>query len=130
MLPNILYVDDERFLRNTVERILKRAGYEFVGAENGADGVIKASEQKFDLIISDVRMPVMNGPQMVQQLRESGCTIPIVFMSGDTGEHEGLVQQMLFEELVQGFIHKPFDTVSLLDAIKELLVASDALNRE
>lgn len=125
-MSKILCVDDEKFILTALRRVLGRNGHEIIFAENGAEGIAKMREGGIDLIVSDIRMPGMSGVEMVANLRESGCKIPIIYLSGDTGEHEGLVQQQLLDEVVQAFVHKPFSMEDLRILVNKLLGASAA----
>lgn len=69
---SILIVDDDEVIRKSLWDTLTQEGYEVLVANDGASGLIKALEEKPDLVVIDVEMPVMNGMDMLKKLRESG----------------------------------------------------------
>jgi CheY-like chemotaxis protein len=84
-MAKILVVDDEPDQRFLTRRVLERAGHEVKDAENGAVGLAVASDWTPDLIITDLMMPVMDGPELIRRLRRDPATarIPIVATSAD-----------------------------------------------
>jgi two-component system, chemotaxis family, chemotaxis protein CheY len=85
----ILIVDDEPAFRLLLRSVLKEFGYDVVQAENGEDGLKKLKENKIDLIISDIYMPIMDGIRFNRTVREMPdyATIPFLFMSAFDDEH-------------------------------------------
>ncbi len=77
----ILIVDDEQNLREMLEILLKREGYEVLQAENGEIGFSIAQEFLPDLIISDIKMPKMTGIELLHQLRELNIHVAVVMMT-------------------------------------------------
>jgi two-component system, cell cycle sensor histidine kinase and response regulator CckA len=88
----VLVVDDEAMLRSLVARAFRERGYEVVEAADGA-AALNASltaPRRFDLVVTDSRMPELDGPQLVKRLRESDPKLPIIHLSGSPGnEHSG-----------------------------------------
>jgi CheY-like chemotaxis protein len=82
-VKTILVVDDSRFLRVTTERTLVRAGYNVVTACDGEDGLRVAAETRPDLILLDMLLPKLSGPEVLKRLRTIPQTalIPIVVLS-------------------------------------------------
>lgn len=98
----ILFIEDEQVFIDMFCRRLRDEGYEMVSKQNGEEGLKIASEEKFDLIISDVMMPGMYGNEMIEKLRESehGRSIPIFLLSASIEEDH-------FKELEEaGIVHK------------------------
>ncbi len=124
-MSKVLHVDDEPFMRNALRRGLGLRGHEVIGASDGGEGLEKALQEKFDLIICDVQMPQVDGPQMVRELRLKGYTGPIIFLSGETGIKGGIVQQMLDENVVQGFVAKPYNLGQLLELVGKITSKED-----
>jgi len=81
--PRVLYVEDDKDLQFPISQILGILGYEVTCADNGKMGVEKAERWKPDVILMDVRMPVMNGPDAIRILRSKPDTerIPIFVLS-------------------------------------------------
>ena len=114
----ILLVEDEDMVRAVAERALKRQGYEVVCASDGEEGVEKmAADANFDLIVSDVVMPGMDGPAMIRELRKSGPEVPVLFMSGYAEEQ--LRKDIDLEEV--HFLPKPFSVKQIGDKVGEVL---------
>lgn len=111
---SILLVEDEAMVRAVAERALVRAGYSVTTAEHGEDGLEKlAGLDSVDLIISDVMMPQMDGPTMVQSIRRSRKDVPVLFMSGYAEEQ--LRQSIALPNVA--FLPKPFSVAQLIDAV-------------
>ena len=77
----ILVVDDIKEVRYMLEVILKSQGYEIVAAENGEVALKRLKEQNFDLIISDILMPVMDGFQLCKITKKEYPHLPFIFYS-------------------------------------------------
>jgi CheY-like chemotaxis protein len=82
----ILVVDDEPVLRTLTARALRECGYEVVEAADGLIGYELARAQTFDLVVTDSRMPNMNGTELVTRLRLLNPSLPILHVSGSNGE--------------------------------------------
>jgi len=106
--PHILIVDDDGFIRDAVERIAKLLGYKVTKAKNGQEALEYAYEQIFDLIISDLFMPVMDGNELITHIKElpEYKNIPFIFLSGST-EHGTWLKNL--NAGADDFITKPFD---------------------
>ena len=116
----ILTVDDSPSIRAMLAYTLNEAGYQTEGAENGAEALKKASANKYDLVIMDINMPVMNGIEAIGKLRQMADYrhAPILVLS--TESHSALKQQGK-EAGATGWIVKPFDPDILIKAMKRLL---------
>src|SRR5690606_26599387 len=92
MSANILTVDDSASIRLTTNVALSNAGYNVTEATNGAEGIAKATSGNFDLIVTDLNMPVMDGLTMIRELRKipSQMGIPIIFL---TTESDGAIKE-------------------------------------
>jgi two-component system, cell cycle sensor histidine kinase and response regulator CckA len=80
----ILVVEDEPGIRALVAAVLERAGHQAVVASNGLEGIslFRSSPERFDLVLTDLAMPVMDGHQLVQLIRETSPGARIICMSG------------------------------------------------
>ena len=80
----LLLVEDEDMVRAVAERALVRAGYTVTTASDGEEGlgIVANGDTQFDLIVSDVVMPAMDGPAMARAIRNVRAHVPILFMSG------------------------------------------------
>lgn len=90
-VPQILLVDDEPMLVGVLARLLRRHGYEAEVAANGKEALDRLAARDFDLVVCDVRMPVIDGPGVLRGLRERGGVAPPVIMLtgyGDLADRE------------------------------------------
>jgi two-component system cell cycle sensor histidine kinase/response regulator CckA len=121
----ILLVEDEDSVRMVAERALSRQGYEVVTAGDGEDGLaaLRAAldaGERFDLVVSDVVMPGLDGPAMARELRKLAPDLPVLFMSG-------YAESQLRSEIDiarMHFIAKPFSVAQLGDKVSEVLRVS------
>ena len=116
----VLLVEDEDTVRAVAERALTRQGYTVVTAADGDEGLeaIKA-DSEFDLVVSDVVMPSMDGPAMAKEIRKLAPKMPVLFMSGYAEE------QLRREIDIEGmhFIPKPFSVQQIATKVAQVLGA-------
>lgn len=117
----ILIAEDEPDIRELITLTLQFSGYEVVSVKDGAEAVVQAQADKFDLILMDVRMPRMTGYEACRILRSIETTkeIPIIFLSAKGQESE--VQAGL-EAGADQYILKPFAPDMLTQKIKDVLL--------
>lgn len=122
----ILLVEDEEALRETALRILQRSGYRPVAAAHGVEAVmfLATRRDEVDLVVTDMAMPMMDGPATVVAVRALRPELPIVVMSGLGGAD----QSRLRELEVNGFVPKPFSVGTFLEVISTALGARGALS--
>src|SRR5690242_13665328 len=110
---NILIVDDEPALRQTLSLILGADGHQTITASNGDDALTRAAAGDVDLVLCDLRMPNMDGLQFIERYRVAGGTALIIAMSayGDADTAITAMQRGAYD-----YIQKPFraDEVSLV----------------
>lgn len=116
VLPKILIVDDNAMNRELGVILLEQAGQYIVEAANGEEAVAKAQTELPDLILMDLSMPVMDGEEAMQRLREIDATrhIPILAI---TGYPERWGKQMALGWGFQGYIEKPFRPDTFADDV-------------
>jgi two-component system cell cycle sensor histidine kinase/response regulator CckA len=116
----VLLVEDEDTVRAVAERALVRAGFEVETARDGEEGLdaVRANPA-FDLIVSDVVMPVMGGPAMTRAIRELHPALPVLFMSGYAEEQ--LRREVQIPDM--HFLPKPFSVQQIVDAVSAALQA-------
>ncbi|PHR62592.1 MAG: hypothetical protein COA47_03340 [Robiginitomaculum sp.] len=105
----LLLVDDSAINRKVICTLLAPAGIEIVEAENGLEALDLLEQQKFDIVLLDMHMPVLNGPETIAQIRQSGLDwsdIPVVAVTADAAIGEG---GMFSKMGMDGFIPKPVD---------------------
>lgn len=116
----ILLVEDEDMVRAVAERALTRQGYIVTTAKDGEEGLeLVASGGQFDLVVSDVVMPTMDGPAMARELRQIAPQLPVLFMSGYAEEQ--LRNEIDIENM--HFIPKPFSVQQIAKKVAEVLGA-------
>ena len=116
----ILYVEDDKTLQLSLAQMLEILGYEVVCADNGRQGVEKAESWLPDIILMDVRMPVMNGDQAIRILRSKNTTaqIPIFVLSAYT---DAKTREQCKQVGADKFFTKPPDVRKIDAEIKECL---------
>ena len=119
-MTKILVVDDSLSIRQMVSLTLKKSGYEVVEAENGQDGLTKGKASAFDLVISDVNMPIMDGIELCKELRKlpNYKFTPILML---TTESSGDMKQQGKAAGATGWLVKPFDPDKLIATIKRVV---------
>ncbi len=117
-MAKILIVDDERSIRNTLKDILEFEKYQVELAEDGLVALEITKTTTFDAIFLDIKMPQMDGIEVLQQMREHGIETPIVMISGH-GNIETAVE--CIKKGAYDFIEKPIDLNRLLVVIRNAL---------
>ncbi len=120
MSAKILTVDDSASLRVAIKIALSSAGYAVDEAGDGAEGLRKASATSFDLIITDLNMPVMDGLTMIESMRKLPqlAGVPIIFL---TTESDAGMKQRAKAAGATGWVTKPFQPDSLVKIVKKVL---------
>jgi two-component system cell cycle sensor histidine kinase/response regulator CckA len=114
----VLLVEDEDMVRAVAQRALTRNGYTVVTACNGEEALeVLETRDDIDLLVSDVVMPVMDGPTMVRKVRADNPAMPVLFMSGYAEEQ--LRKTIDLEHM--GFLPKPFSVQQLSDAVRTMM---------
>jgi len=118
----VLIVDDERAIRYSLKEILEMEGYQVETAENGQEGLEKARKEKYDAVFCDIKMPQMDGTEMLSKLIEEGIESPVVMISGhaDISTAVDCIKKGAFD-----FIEKPLDLNRILITLKN---ATDKAN--
>ena len=117
----ILLIDDEEAVRTTVTEILKRAGYEVQSAADGKSGLELFEHQSFDLLITDLLMPVRDGLETIMTLRRGRTPLKIMVISG-CGQTLGSEYMKIARHLgADSSLPKPFTRDELLAAVAKLL---------
>jgi two-component system cell cycle sensor histidine kinase/response regulator CckA len=117
----ILLVEDEDMVRAVAERALVRAGYQVTACPGGEEGLAAIAQgDEFELVVSDVVMPGMDGPAMVRAIREQRPEMPILFMSGYAEEQ--LRKDIDIPDM--HFIAKPFSVLQIGDKVGSVMRAA------
>ncbi|MCD4772786.1 MAG: response regulator [Bacteroidales bacterium] len=114
---SLLYIEDEHILRDVYKEILKNRVDTLFIAKDGDDGYNKYKQYKPDLIITDIKMPKMNGLEMIKQIKEEDTNVRIVIMSA-YGQPEFFMEAI--DLGVKGFLLKPVKNEKLFSVIEEM----------
>lgn len=126
MKPKILAVDDAVTMRKMVAFTLRGAGFEVVEAGDGAEALTKVKAQSFDLIITDLNMPNMNGIEFTRAARQhlGARKVPILIL---TTESELTKKNEARAAGATGWIVKPFEQAQLISVVKRVLPQAAAV---
>ncbi len=120
MSASILTVDDSASIRAAVKIALSGAGFNVTEATNGVEGIAKAKAGKFDLIVTDLNMPVMDGLTMIEEIRKSPAhrAIPIILL---TTESDAALKNRARAAGATGWLTKPFEYDQIIKIVKKVL---------
>ncbi len=129
--PTVLVVDDQQANVRMVSSLLARSGYRVLASLGGADGLEQARAEQPDVMLLDMRMPGMDGFEVLRQLKEDVATrdLPIIFLTADV-DRENLIRA--FAEGAIDYITKPFVAEELLARVRnhiDLKCSRDSLRR-
>ncbi len=114
----VLVVDDAPINRKLVKVVLEKAGFQVETAENGQEAVDAALAERFDLILMDMQMPVLDGYAATEKLRESGITIPIIALTAHAMKGD---REKCLDAGCSDFLTKPIDQKLLVQRLTETL---------
>ena len=121
MATTILLIDDDPLVAFTVERMLQGGGFTVIRAADGEKGLRLLKEQKVDLIITDIIMPVKEGIETIREIREHDAKLPVIAVSGGGHGSGGNYLRMAQALGATEILTKPFDQDDLLGAVKRCL---------
>jgi PAS domain S-box-containing protein len=119
----VVVADDSPLVRMLVARTLEEEGYRVVEADDGADAMerLEARHVRPDLVVTDVIMPRMNGRQLYDEVTRRWPGVPVLFISGHTGE-DAVLQRLV--PVGAPFLQKPFSPDALAQKVRELLATA------
>ena len=120
MAKKILVIDDEELITKSLLKLLDTEGYDVAVARNGSEALARVKESDFDLIVSDVRMPEMDGIETIRQIRAYLKTIdkkpiPEILITGYADKEK---YETAMDLKVADYLYKPFDREDFLKAVK------------
>src|SRR5512139_2556154 len=118
MRARILVIDDEAAIRDSLRMILEYEGYEFIGASSGPEGVTQVEREAPDLAFLDIKMPGMDGLEVLNRLKAISDTLPVVIISGHA------TKDTAFQAAKLGafdFIEKPLSSDDVLLRVRNAL---------
>ncbi|MFI5247165.1 MAG: response regulator [Nitrospirales bacterium] len=120
-MTKILIIDDEQGIRDLLDTLLRRKGYDVVVAENGREGLKVFRRERPDVVVLDLKMPGMDGLTVLQEIRHLDPNKPVIILTGaGTPETEQQVRALGATE----FVEKEFSLHRLGDSLKRLLINS------
>ena len=117
-MAKILVIDDQKSIRNTLKDILEYEGHEVIVAEDGLDGLEKFNAGKFDVVLTDIKMPNMDGMEVLEKIISTGTDAPVIMISGH-GNIDTAVEAI--KKGAYDFIEKPLDLNRLLVTIRNAI---------
>jgi DNA-binding NtrC family response regulator len=124
-MPKILIIDDEKNIRNTLREILEYEKYEVEEAPDGEKGMEMINEKQYDVVLCDIKMPKLDGIEVLEEIMKSGIDIPFIMISAH-GTIETAVEAT--KKGAFDFIEKPPDLNRLLLSIRNALDRSNLVN--
>ena len=122
-MARILVIDDQAEVRDIVVAMLSAAGHHPTEAPHGVIGVALHYEHKFDLVISDLDMPLMDGIATITELTRNDPGIPIIAMSGGSA---GPSSEAALRAGARSFLSKPFRRAELMAAVDNAIAPAQA----
>ncbi len=111
----ILVVDDEETVRRLMDRVLSMEGYEVCTVQDGLAALDQLERNRFDLLLTDYKMPKMNGLELAEQVRSRFSSIPVLVVTAEQHLPDPR------NDGIAGYIKKPFDPYKLLDLVRTVL---------
>jgi DNA-binding response OmpR family regulator len=120
-VARILVIDDDADVRQSLRKMLTRAGYDVVEAVDGTAGIELQHKDPADVIITDIFMPGLDGLQTMRQLKKEGSVVKVIAVSG--GDRTGTMDLTEHAQLMGAFkvLTKPFEMQDVLAAVKAAL---------
>ena len=122
----ILVIDDEVGIRDSMRRTLEYQGYQFVGAASGPEGLALIDRDPPDLVFLDIKMPGMDGLEVLDQIKAKHPEVPVVMVSGHGTAQNAFEAR---DKGASGFIEKPFSEPVLLERIEKELEGNRTRHR-
>lgn len=116
--PSILIVDDEKHIREILSEALEAEGMETTSCSNGAEALELIGKRRFDLILLDMKMPILDGIALINAIKRKGLNVPIIVITG-MATHEEIKEALC--KGVYKCIKKPFHIKALLKDIQDVL---------
>jgi DNA-binding NtrC family response regulator len=120
-MAKILMIDDEAIVRLVVSAMLRRFGHEVSTASDGEEGIKLFRQQHFDMVVTDVRMPGLNGPEVIKILRRLRPGIRVILIGGGGSIPPDATEAFAQEVGADRALQKPFGVQELNGVVSELL---------
>lgn len=116
MKARVLYVDDE-VINTFVFSKSYENDFDITTARSGEEAIAKLKDERFDVLVTDMRMPGMTGLDLVKKAKEMNADLPCFIISGYPYDDE--IQKAMDDKLLLAFFSKPYDSTTVLNALKE-----------
>ncbi|HEX2960502.1 MAG TPA: response regulator, partial [Ignavibacteriales bacterium] len=117
-MERILVIDDDESIRKTITNYLKKQGYEAISAPDGISGVEMAEKEQIDLVISDIRMPGLNGLEVLDKVKAMDDQVQVILITA----HDDMQSTVLaMQKGAYDYIEKPLEIERLKVAVKRAL---------
>lgn len=117
-MARILVAEDEVAVREFIRRVLELRGHEIVTVGDGAEALVKLNRLRFDLLLTDIGMPNMDGLELALKVARDHPELPVLMMSGYAVERRRAAD---LADLARGLLQKPFSMVDLAAAVEKVL---------
>jgi len=119
----ILVIDDDELIRSLFKETLEEEGHTVVTAGNSAEGIDCVKRWDFDLVFLDLKMPDMDGAELLKQLRNIKPRLPVTIITGYPGSE---MMERAFKQGPLGVMEKPFDASDIITAVNNFLHTTQA----
>jgi CheY-like chemotaxis protein len=120
-MHSVLIIEDDEFVQNMLKQTFERAGYEVARASNGRSGLQLYQCKPFDVVITDLIMPEMEGIETISSLRKNNPDVKVIAISGGGRNNPEDYLELARKLGAQSTFTKPIDRRKLLAAVKELI---------
>lgn len=114
----VLVVEDEQLLASTLLIGLRAEGFTVVAVATGVDGLTRATEEDFDVVVLDIMLPGLNGYEVLRHMRSRGIWTPVMMLTAKDGEYD---QTDAFDLGADDYLTKPFSFIVLVARLKALV---------
>ena len=128
-MASILLIEDMASVRSSLATVLQTAGHSVTEAEDGDVGLKEAKGRRFDLIITDIIMPNLDGSEVIMTLKQQNPGVPVLGISGGGNSVNAETALLLAREMASAVLAKPFSRQDLLDTVTRLTGEDGAKTR-
>ena len=119
-MKKILLVDDMPAVRSAISRVLKSAGHDVIEVDDGDVAIERIGREQFDLVVTDIMMPTVDGGEVVAALKSRADAPPVIAMSGGSAGIPADVALGAASSRADAVLKKPFENNEILEAVNRL----------